>query len=340
MKTTKAGMIFIVGNSRSGTTMLGRMLGRNKEVFSFPELHLFGPCIPHGQEEKILTTEETQQAFCWLMDVSRNGFHGERNLNAYAEEAAQLMKELQVQHFCGWDVYRAYVLYEAKRNNKSIPCEDLPGNIFKLQQIKKRFEDARIIHIVRDPRDVVLSQKNRHQRRKMGGHYVSRKEALRVWANYHPFVISRIWKNAVSTALAYQDASMLTVHFEKLLSDPEEVLQKICAHCGLEYAREMLKIPQVGSSSQKDDPNKLGVDSGRSGAWHRGGLNPAEIAICEQVNGKIMQAYGYALSGKKINPVIAAAYWLLLPVKGFLAILLNWQRTKGLWNYLMQRFFK
>ncbi|MBK9638971.1 MAG: sulfotransferase [Bacteroidetes bacterium] len=36
-------MIFVVGNSRSGTTMLGRMLGRNSRVYKFPELHLFGP---------------------------------------------------------------------------------------------------------------------------------------------------------------------------------------------------------------------------------------------------------------------------------------------------------
>jgi len=47
-------MIFIVGNSRSGTTMLGRMLGNNSKVNLFPELHLFGPCIAHGKElEKI-----------------------------------------------------------------------------------------------------------------------------------------------------------------------------------------------------------------------------------------------------------------------------------------------
>ncbi len=340
MNTDKTGMIFIVGNSRSGTTMLGRMLGRNHEVFNFPELHLFGPCIPHGKEEEKLSKEEILHAFCWLMDVSRNGFHGKRNLQAYTEESLLLIRSLSVVNFTGWDVYRTYVLYEAKRNNKTIPCEDLPGNIFKLKQITQHFKDARIIHIVRDPRDVVLSQKNRHQRRKMGGHYVSKKEALRVWSNYHPFVIARLWNNAVSSALAISGEEILTVHFEKLLSHPEEVLKKICNHIGLEYKPEMLRIPQVGSSSQKDDPSKFGVDSGRSGAWQRSGLNNAEIAICEKVNGKIMKIYGYPLSGKKLQPIAAIAYLLLLPIKGILALLLNWSRTKGIWNYLQQRFFK
>ena len=57
---SEAEMIFIVGNSRSGTTMLGRMLGKNSKVFSFPELHLFGPCIPHGKELEIIEKDKTK----------------------------------------------------------------------------------------------------------------------------------------------------------------------------------------------------------------------------------------------------------------------------------------
>ena len=68
-------MIFIVGNSRSGTTMLGRMLGKNPSVYSFPELHLFGPCIPHGKELEAIDKATAIKIFCWLMDVSTKGFH-------------------------------------------------------------------------------------------------------------------------------------------------------------------------------------------------------------------------------------------------------------------------
>mgnify|MGYP003981177009 FL=1 len=35
-------LIFIVGNSRSGTTMVGSILNMNKKVFTFEELHFFG----------------------------------------------------------------------------------------------------------------------------------------------------------------------------------------------------------------------------------------------------------------------------------------------------------
>ena len=35
-------MLFVVGNSRSGTTMMGRILGNHPDVFTFGELHFFG----------------------------------------------------------------------------------------------------------------------------------------------------------------------------------------------------------------------------------------------------------------------------------------------------------
>ena len=34
--------IFVVGSSRSGTTMMGRILGNHKDIFTFNELHFFG----------------------------------------------------------------------------------------------------------------------------------------------------------------------------------------------------------------------------------------------------------------------------------------------------------
>ena len=41
LKMINSKQIFIVGNSRSGTTMLGRILNNHSEVFTFKELHFF-----------------------------------------------------------------------------------------------------------------------------------------------------------------------------------------------------------------------------------------------------------------------------------------------------------
>ena len=39
--TTMPDQVMVVGSSRSGTTMMGRVLGRHPCVFTFEELHFF-----------------------------------------------------------------------------------------------------------------------------------------------------------------------------------------------------------------------------------------------------------------------------------------------------------
>ena len=334
-------MIFIVGNSRSGTTMLGRMLGNNSKVNLFPELHLFGPCIAHGRELNKITKEECHKIFTWLLDVYTNGFHAKRNLENFSDAADKMTAEFYKDGLDAWDAYNYFVHQTAIKKNKEIPCEDLPGNIFKLSQLFQKFPTCKVIHLVRDPRDVVLSQKNRHQRRKMGGSYVSKKESLRFWANYHPYFISKLWKNAVSSAIAFEKhPNVITIKFEDLLLNTYNILTQICEHCEINYEETMLLVPQVGSSSQKDDPNKLGVDEKRVGAWHRGGLSNGEIEICEKIAKEEMNHFNYPLSGVNVNVFSKIWYLLLLPIKGVLALMLNWGRTKGIISFIKNRILK
>ena len=175
----------------------------------------------------------------------------------------------------------------------------------------------------------------------MGGNYVTRIESLRFWANYHPYFISKIWKNAVSSAIAFEKhPNLITIKFEELLLNTENVLQTICEHCQITFEPQMLLVPQVGSSSQKDNPDKLGVDEKRVGAWQRGGLNTAEIKICDQVTSNELQHFNYSLSGANQDILLKIWYLALLPVKATLAVLLNWNRTKGIVNFIKNRILK
>ena len=52
--------------------------------------------------------------------------------------------------------------------------------------------------MVRDPRDVLLSQKNKWKRKFLGANDIPFFELLRARFNYHPYTISKMWKTAVN----------------------------------------------------------------------------------------------------------------------------------------------
>lgn len=68
-------IIFVVGNSRSGTTMLGRILGRASDVFTFNVLHFFEqmwqPQIPAERIKQETAIEYAAR----LMAVQRDGYY-------------------------------------------------------------------------------------------------------------------------------------------------------------------------------------------------------------------------------------------------------------------------
>ena len=117
------------------------------------------------------------------------------------------------------------------------------------------FPDAVVINIVRDPRDVLLSQKNKWHRRFLGARNIPLTEAIRAWANYHPYTIARLWVAAVRTAMRYVGhPRFVSIRYEDLLKQPEETIRSLCSVTGLAFTEEMLDVPQVGSSTGMDKP--------------------------------------------------------------------------------------
>jgi hypothetical protein len=329
-------MIFVVGNSRSGTTLLGRMLGNNSNVKLFPELHLFGPCIAHGKELEKISAKECSEIFMWLLDVLDNGFFAKRNPKLYEEKAQQMQAEFYNGNVDAWDAYEYFIKCNLKES--LIPCEDMPGNVFKLDQILLKFPSCKIINIVRDPRDIILSQKRRYQRRMMGGHYISSMNLIRFWANYHPYFISHIWKNAVRSGIAYENhPNLINVRFEDLILNTIETLSKICTHCNITFEENMMLVPQFGSSTIIDDPTKFGVDNERIGTWNKGDLLNGEIEICEAIGKKEMMHFNYPLSNIKSSIFVKLCFYLLLPIKGVISFLFNWKSTKGVVDFIKTR---
>jgi len=333
------GPIFIVGSSRSGTTMMGRILGRHQRVFTFNELHFLEEVWTPGRGHDRLSREEAVALLCRLFSTQRDGYFRAGNPAAFVTEAMRLLEgDCAEDTLLYPDVFWRFLAYETLRHGRGIACEQTPRNVFYLREILDLFPGARIVNMVRDPRDVLLSQKWRWRRRVLGAHKVPLRASLVSWANYHPVVTSRIWAASVRAAQALRGhPRIMTVRFEDLVTTGAGVVRDICKFLGLEFNEEMLRIPQIGSSRDQDETNRTGMDPRKAGSWRRGGLSPTEIYICEHIAGQEMRQIGYQREYTK--PSVSGFVWvfLLLPFKLLAALALNFRRASNLASYVKNR---
>ena len=142
--------------------------------------------------------------------------------------------------------------------------------------------------------------------------------------------------HACIDASKISSAQVLNVKFEELLMSPEKIIGDVSKHCGITFEEGMLDVPIIGSSSGKDSISR-GIDSSRSQSWKTGGLNSAELWFCERICKSNMTANKYTFSSSNPNYILIAFYFLLFPVKIFLALLFNLHRMNNIIDTLKRR---
>jgi hypothetical protein len=336
-------MIFVVGNSRSGTTMMARILGRHSQVFCFSELHVFEQLLAADNLACGISREDAQALIGRVLSIQKHGFFHPHVPSNYLTNAEGIIKGLVANASGRFDpaqVLRAVLLHETNRNGKRIPCEQTPRNLFYLEEILAAYQNARVIYMVRDPRDVLLSQKNKWRRRFLGARNIPVPEAVRSWANYHPFTIAKLWCANERVARRFaNDRRMVQVKFEDLLADPEGQIKIVCAAFALGFEPDMLNVPVIGSSLGQDEPERTGVDASRMGGWRRGGLSAEEIAICQFTAGGDARQRGYSVEKGRVSLPRLAWLWMIWPAKTALAVLLNLKRTRNMVDSIKRRIF-
>lgn len=332
-------IIFVTGNSRSGTTMMGRILNRHPDVFTFNELHFFGNLWEPGTGKEILTRKEAIDVFSILLARQREGFLIYRHPYKYNGEAEKALAEIADNCLNPSLVYRHFLLYETARHGKKIPCEQTPSNGYYAKFILNELEDSFFVNMIRDPRDVMVSQKKKWKRKFLGASKIPLKESIRSWFNYHPVLMALLWKkNMIESMKLRNHKRCMMIYFEKLVAYPETVLNELCHFLQLNFHPEMMQVPHAGSSSRSDQFSSAGIDSSVAGQWKKRGLTRTETWWCEKIAGKQMLQQGYVLSGYQPNPVLFLWLVLLLPVKTGLSFLMNLSRMKNIRKTIAHKF--
>jgi omega-hydroxy-beta-dihydromenaquinone-9 sulfotransferase len=332
-------LIFVVGNSRSGTTMMGRILGRHPSVFTLREMHFFEQLWSSADKERHISEAEATRLAARLLAIQEVGYLHQTDPGRFCEEAKEIVVSVPPEVLTAARIFEAFLLYEATKEGKSVPCDQTPRNVFYIGDILELYPEARVVNIVRDARDVLLSQKRKWKRPFLGAEDTTPlTESLRSWVNYHPITISKLWNSAVSAADSFADHHhVYSLRFEDLLADPVGTLREVCGFVGISFDDSLLEVPQIGSSSKLDQPDRNGIDTSRAGNWHKGGLSPTEIFLCQKLTGSLLRRHGYPLASAHPDPLRLCLSILSFPIKLTLALLLNLRRMRSIKEAIRRR---
>ncbi len=329
-------IIFVVGNSRSGTSMMAKILNNHPNIYTFEELHFFEELISSDELFSVISFEKAKVLYANLLSLVYKGYLSKRKAQLYFSEAEKCLKELD--QFTPASIYKHFLFYITKKNGKQIPCEQTPRNLFYLKEIFKIFPNAKVINMMRDPRDVLLSQKNKWRLRFIGYKNHPLSESIRSFVNYNPIIISKLWNSAIREYEQFKnDERLINIKFENLISNPEMTLKKICDFLEIKMHEKMLDIPVIGSSF-KNSVNKKGILKDVLMRWKKGGLTSAEIYICQKINADLMKKYDY-----EVLEISNVPFGLLFTLFGLIfripfIFFFNFKRYKNIKEAILKRF--
>ncbi len=180
-----------------------------------------------------------------------------------------------------------------------------PDNVLHVERLKASIPNALFLHIIRDGRDIALSLK------KMGG--------------FRPLPWDRgETRSLVATALYWEwmvrngrehgqrfPADYLEVHYEDLITNPREVLQKVGGFLDHDLDYDRIKNAGLGRVSETNSSfrEEGGVEKLKPlGRWKER-LSHRDVAAIEAAVGECLEQTGYPLSLAEEERTPGAREW-------------------------------
>lgn len=263
--------IFVVGNERSGTTLLATLLDRHPRIAATPETHLLyehpagGRGRSPGDHDGLLS-----QAFAnpRLDDLELDRGRVEERFRAGPAGLAELFRVILEEY--------------AGQRGKPRVAEKSPHHLLAVPTLLDWYPEARVLCIVRDGRDAVLSLQRMP------------------WAADNIWGHAVVWRHLARLSLDYQQryaARFRLVSFERLVADPASELTACMAFVGLSLDDGQLTT-DGGEGAVPDwerawkERALAPPDPGRIQAW-KGEATPRERWILNHLMGPELQHLGY-----------------------------------------------
>ena len=297
--------IFIVGVSRSGTTLTRRILDRHSRVGIVTENHFLG---------HLVSWEGTRHYFRRLGDAHDDDvvraiveliYSGELQRRSRLRELSPYWRWLTA-HVPRADIeayllasdrserglFEAFLRIYADRRGKAVLGEKTPAHLAYVETLLEWFPAGRVIHCLRDPRAIFVSELRRRREHAVGFPY---RQLAAVPALLERFVLLEVawaWARAVHrhrVLVRRYPGRYRVLRFEDLVTEPSGTLAGLCRFLGLDPEPRML---EQRVTSRGALVGRAGFDAQAAVRW-RAAIEPGDQAALQRLLGRRLPEMGY-----------------------------------------------
>lgn len=316
------GPLFIVGMGRSGTKLLRTLLNNHSKVSLPVTESQFIPSFinrfPADQTEPFqLYLDNFEKTLFHKRITEKKNLKREEFLNYKAKGLPSEFIEMILQYFS--PDFRGF------GDVNFIWGDKTPLYIWNIDLLRTLFPNARVIHIIRDPRDVALSYN-------------------KTWGK-SLFGAAEKWRQVMKLKeeKSYSEGEWcLEIQYENLLKETEIVLREVCNFLDLSFEKNMNTLSQAVEKFGDARSTKIEKDNTKK---YLSNLSVKQVREIEQIVKPYLLKNGYQLEHpdvlyKPLHPVLVQSYRII----DFLAFLYH-HLTKedgivGIWIHLKSQLRK
>ena len=294
------GPIFIGGLDRSGKTLLRRMLGRHPRLALTRKTYLWTRF--YNQYGDLAQSENLERCLQAMLK--------QRSIQAFQPDVKRIQREFRQGPATYERLFELFHQQNAERLGKQRWGDQLKLVERFAETIFASYPDAKMIHMVRDPRDRYTATLNDTPRRK-----TFRRPGWKAgWS------VAR-WLYSARLAERNQrrfPERYLVLRYETLLQDPGGTLTEVCNFLGETFDPLMLEA-ENGPEEEADEREDL---------LREQRISAGETAFAQLIAAREMRRLGYGLEPVQLSAGKAATFTLVdLPLN--LAGMMYWQLVEG-----------
>ena len=274
--------IFVVGVARSGTTLMRNLLERSERIAIARENHFVGHLFGFGgarhymRKAGDLADDATMRRIVDLIYTNRS-----RGLSRWREVSIfwhwldanvardELERRLLAAERTERGLMAALMRTYADKMGRPIMGEKTPAHLAYIDTLLEWFPDARVVHMMRDPRAVYVSDVRRRR---------TKPRRPFSWLDKVPGLLPALvllqvtlsWRDAARRHLALQQrypGAYMLVKFEDMVISPDEVLPRVFGFLGVDLPRDPTNVSVYARGY---NVGQHGIDSGAADRWRTG----------------------------------------------------------------------